>query len=263
MKRLSLSTSLGLLCLCPGVWAIDIPHIGYARDPQGMVRSIDGVSGNFRVGDPVAADAALAFEWNGIFGIRKTAASLEWWDASGTKLASMDAPPGEAVIGYDRSNSQTGWIYSTTGRSLFQVTNQSGMVPFPVRLSLDEVVLALAGGGASIDIAVRRRGGIFIATFDLASGSRTAETALNIPASSHVLLLQDGSILGLSGSTIWVERIDGTRWSANAGSGLRDLTWMGREWIQLSGPARQSALRIRTGSDPALYTIPMPQAVIE
>ncbi|HEY3740596.1 MAG TPA: hypothetical protein VGL53_12165 [Bryobacteraceae bacterium] len=263
MKKLSLFTPLGLLCLCQGVGAIDIPHIGYARDPQGMVRPVDGVSGNFRIGDPVAADPSLAFEWNGVFGIRKIAASIEWWDASATRLVTFDAPSGGAVIGYDRSNFQTAWIYSATAHTLFQVTPQSGMVPFSLRLSMDESVVAIAGSGKSVDIALRRGGSILLATFDTASGSRTAETALNIPASSHLLLLQDGSILGLSGSTVWLDRADGTRWSANAGPGLGELTWMGREWIQLSGPSRQSAIRIRTGSDPTLYTLPAQQAVIE
>ena len=198
MKRLSLFTSLGALCLCHSAWAIDIPHIGYARDTQGLVHPIDGVSGNFLVGDPVASDAAVAFASNGIFGIRKTDTSLEWWDASATKRATLDAPPGGVVIGYDRSNSQTAWIYSKTARTLCEVTTQWRMVDVPVSLLTpeQEEVLAVAGGRDSVDIALRRGSTIFVATFDIASGSRTAETALNVPSSSHLLLLQDGSILG-------------------------------------------------------------------
>jgi hypothetical protein len=257
MKRLSLWMALGAVSAC----AIDIPHIGYTRDPQGMVRAIDGIAGNFLLSDPVAADEAVAFAWNGTVGIRKTQTSIEGWNGAAARSTGFDAPAGAVVIGFDRTNSQTAWIYSRSTHALFVMTpsqssGPSGMIEVPVDVAPGEEVLALAGGRDSVDIAVKSEDGVFVATFDRASGTRIAESALGVPRASHILLLQDGSILGVTGSTIWLRRMDGSQWSTESGVQLRELAWMGREWIQLTGIGRQLALRIRAGSDPVLYTIP-------
>jgi len=254
MKRSLIFIALGASASC---WAIDIPRIGYARDPRGMVRAIDGVSGNFLVGDPVAADAAVAFAWNGSFGVRKTETAVELWDSTGTKTATFDAAAGAVVIGFDRSNAQTAWMYSRSARTLWQLTT-AGLDGAPVSLAKGEEVLAVSGSSlASIEIALRRGVGIFVATFDKAGGSRTAERALGgVPASLQILLLPDGSILGVTGAQVWLRRADGSQWMSATGHDVRELAWMGREWIQLSGPGVQLALRIRAGSDPVLYIIP-------
>jgi hypothetical protein len=262
---MALAGAAAAACLC--CWAIDIPRIGFARDLEGRVRPIDGVSGNFVVGEPVASDATVAFAWNGTIGIRKLETSLEWWDSTGTNLMTLDAPAGAAVIGFDRSNSQTAWIYSKAAQTLVELTQgQWETVEVPAALSRDEEVLALAGNRATVDIAVKRGDGIFVATFNQANGSRVGEISLGMPGTSRVLLLQDGSIVGVTGSTIWLRRADGSQWSTDSkgssGPDLLDLSIMGREWIQLTFPTRQLALRIHSAADPVLYTIPGRKQVV-
>ena len=256
MKRLSLILAFGAV----SAWSIDIPRIGFARDSQGTIYRVNGLAGNFVQGDPIAADTAVAFSWNGDFGIRKTDAAVEWWDNTGTRLASMDAPAGDAVIGF---GVQTAWIYSKSAHTLSQVKVDQWRLQ-EVQVSLlpgtDEEVLAVAGGRDTVDVAVRRAEGLFVVTFDQATGSRIADRPLGKSA-TRVLFLADGAIAGIDGSTIWITQADGSAWGVDAGTPLTGLAWMGREWIQVSGADFEFALRIRSGVDPALYTLP--QAVHE
>jgi len=250
MRRLLL-----FIVLLPlAAWPIDVPRVGYARDSQGLVRPLDGVSGNFLIGDPLADDPAVAFAWNGTLGIRKTDASLEWWDSAGVRVASVDAPAGDVVIGFDRAGSSA-WVFSKSDQTLSEVALSQwrmGVRTVPASLAnAEEEVLAVAGGRDSVDVAVRRAEGIFVVTFDRVSGSRISEVAVTRGA-SRVLLLGDGSIAGIDESTVWLRRVDGSEWSVDTGVALADLSPMGRDWIQ----AGTFALRVGGASEPRLYQIP-------
>jgi hypothetical protein len=210
------------------------------------VRPLDGVAGNFLIGDPLAEDAAVAFAWNGAFGIRKTDSVLEWWDSAGARVDSADAPAGDAVIG-------SGLVYPKSNQTLYLVTLvQWRMVLSVVPASLsgtEEEVLALAGGRSTIDVAVRRAEGIFVVTFDRSSGARVSELAV-VRNASRVLLLADGSVVGIDGSTIWLRRADGSEWSFDTSVALTDLSVMARDWLQ-AGP-----FAVRLAGEPKVYQIP-------
>ena len=242
---------MGLGALC--AWSIDIPHIGFARDAQGRIVRIDGIAGNFISGQ-VLADDAVGFSWNGVFGIRKTDSTIEWWDKAGTRLAAIDAPAGDAVIGF---GVQSALLYSKSAQTLNELKmGQWSLQQIPVNLSnTDEEVLAVLGRQDAVDIAVSRGGELFVASFDRTTGNRVAEIALNRSA-TRVLFLPDGAMAGIDDSTIWIARADGSQWSVDAGVTLTDLTWMGKEWIQASAEDRLFGLRIRAGIDPVLYLIP-------
>ena len=242
--------ALGAVC----AWSIDIPRIGFARDTEGRILAINGIAGNFVAGDASSDSRTVSFSWNGSYGIRKTDSTIEWWDNSGTALALLDAPGGDAVVGF---GVQSALIYSKSTEALYEVkVNQWRMQPVAVSLSSgDEEVLAVTGRQDSVDIAIRRPGGLFIASFDRTTGSRLAEVALTRSA-SRALFLGDGALAGIDGSTIWITRADGSAWSVDTGTTLTDISWMGREWLQLSSADRQYALRVRSGSEPAIYTLP-------
>ena len=252
MKRLSY-----ILALC-GVgcaWGIDIPRVGFMRDAQGRVIAVNGLAGNFVLDDTAAvAETATAFAWNGSYGIRKTESSLEWWDASGTRVAAVDAPTGDVVFGL---GADTAYVFSKSTRTLFQWRSTQWsvqQVPVGVATPEDEV-LALTGDRDSVTLALRRNGTLAIAAFDIRSGSRLPEIVLARSA-SHVLFLNDGGIAGLDGSTFWIQRADGSGWSADTGSTLVGLTWMGREWVHATAEDRGFAVRIRAGRDPEIYLLP-------
>ena len=249
MKRVILFLAFAPLCAL----AIDVPRVGYSRDAQGMVRPIDGVAGNFLLGDPLADDAAVAFAWSGTFGIRKTDTALEWWDSAGMRVDGIDFPAGDVVIGFDRAGRSSALIYSTSSQKLSEVSLDQWrlrLTEVPVSLSAStEEVLALVNGRSSIDVAVRRPEGIFIVTFDRASGSRLGEVALTRDASRLVLAV-DGSIVGIDGTTLWLRRVDGSEWNTDTGVTLADLSLIGREWIQ------SGAYALRIGNEPRLYQIP-------
>src|SRR5437868_3920427 len=115
MRRFILVSAFTALCS----WAIDVPRVGYSRDAQGIVRPVDGVGGNFLLGDSLADDVALAFAWNGEFGIRKTETSLEWWESAGARVDGIDVPAGDVVIGFDWAGGQSAWVYSNNSRALY------------------------------------------------------------------------------------------------------------------------------------------------
>lgn len=245
MKRLCLFLALGPAC----AWSIDIPRIGFARDAQGHVVAINGIAGNFLVDETPSAATATAFSWNGVTGVLKTDAAVELWDASGVVVATIDSPTaGDAIIGFGE---QGAWVYS---KSILYRVSELRMQQIPVSLSsTEEVVLALAGGRETIDIALRRAGAVYIATFDIGSGSRVAEVPIARRASTVLLFLGGGRMAGVDGLALWVTRADGSEWSVDTGVALGSLAWMGREWIQAGSGL---ALRIRAGAEPALYGLP-------
>jgi hypothetical protein len=249
MRRVILFSAFTALC----AWAIDVPRVGYSRDAQGTVRPVDGVAGNFLLGDSLADDVALDFAWNGIFGIRKTEKTLEWWDSAGARVDGIDFPAGDVVIGFDRAGGQTAWVYSNETQTLYEVSLDQGRLRLsqtPMTLATaNEEILALAGGPNSHEVAVRRPEGIFIATFDGTSGTPLAEVPLGREA-SRMLLLADGSIVGIDGTTLWLRRVDGSEWSADTGATLANLSFIARDWIQAG------TFALRTGSEPRLYQIP-------
>ena len=246
MKRLSLLVALGAVC----AWSIDIPRIGFACDAQGRISVVNGIAGNFVLGDMMGG--SVAFSWNGAIGVRKTDSALELWDSTGTVAATFDVPPGEAVIGFGPDNT-TAWIYSPADRALVQV-KPDGLQRVPAGV-IGEAVLALTGGVTSVDIAIRREARLYIATFDVPSGSRTAEVSLAHTASS-ILFAGGGAIAGVDGSVVWITRADGSEWSVDTGVALTAMAWMGRDWIQISAVDRQFALRLRPGSDPVIFLLP-------
>ena len=245
MKRLCLFLTLGSAC----AWSIDIPRIGFTRDAQGRVVAVNGIAGNFLVDETASTVASTAFSWNGVTGVRKTDAAVELWDASGTVVATMDGSgAGDAVIGFGEHGA---WIYS---KSVLYHVSELRMQQIPVSLSsTEEVVLALASGRETIDIAVRRAGAVYVATFDLGSGSRVSEVSIARGASTALLFLGGGRMAGVDGSALWVTRADGSEWSVDTGEAIGGLAWMGREWIQAGSGL---ALRIRVGAEPALYVLP-------
>ena len=251
MKRLSLMMAVAAVC----AQAIEIPRIGFARDAERRVTVVNGLAGNFVLGATMAEPSA-AFSFNGSLGVRITQATVELWDASGAVVTTAETPAGDApIVGL---GGDAAWLFS---KSVFRLRER--LQPVPAALSnTEEEVLALTGGrDSTVVIAVRRSTGIFLATFDVGSGARVAEAALGRPA-SHVLLLEDGGgVVGIEGSTLWVQRTDGTQWSADVGAELGGLAWMGREWIHVAGRNSQFALRLRSSGDPKVYALP--QAVGE
>lgn len=268
MKRVTLLLAL----LAVSAAAIDIPRAGFVRDSQGRVTAINGIAGNFVSGDTQASDT-VAFSWNGAYGLRKTGAAIEWWDASGTPVTTLEAgiglSGGDAVIGLT-SDPSIAFLYSKSVSALCQLrANPWRLQQVPVVLSDQEEVLGLTGGRDSVTIALRRApsaGGeasLFLTTFDLSSGTRTAELPSARTASQVLFLNNGGALAGIDGSTIWITNPNGSEWTSDTGVSLSSLAWMGRDWIavQAADGTQQFALRVRAGSDPQLYILP--QAAIQ
>ena len=252
MKRVSLLTAALAVCAL----AIDIPRIGFARDAQGRVVAVNGIAGNFVSGEPGAYTEALA--WNGSYGIRKTQSTLDWLDESGAMVATFNAPKGAVVIGF--GSGQAVWIFSKSERTLCQLkSTQWSLQQVPVALSPDEEVLAVSGGRDSVSLAVSRSAGLFVVTFDLITGARTAEAASPRTA-SQLLFLADGALAGASGSLLWITQADGSMWSVDTGVTLTGLSWMGRDWVQISADDRQFAVRLGR-TMPEAYVLPQAEVV--
>lgn len=88
-----------LLVLCLSALAahgaVDNPRVGCLLHPDGTLRQVLGVRGNFIVSSPVASEV-LSFSCADGVVLAKTAALLLAFDAEGTELARVDVAPGAA-----------------------------------------------------------------------------------------------------------------------------------------------------------------------
>lgn len=77
--------------------AVDGPRVGCLIHPDGSLRQVLGVRGNFIVSSPLTA-GVLSFSCEGDFLFAKTSHALLAFDTSGAEVARLDAAPGKAVF---------------------------------------------------------------------------------------------------------------------------------------------------------------------
>ena len=77
--------------------AVDDPRVGCLLHPDGTLRQVLGVRGNFIVSSPVAGEV-LSFSCANDVVLAKTAALLLAFAADGTELARIDTAPGAALF---------------------------------------------------------------------------------------------------------------------------------------------------------------------
>ena len=94
---------LAALCLCALSCAaqIRVPEAGLARFTDGSVRRVVGVSGNFAISESILSGATRVSS-SGRLSIAKLPDAVVVLDTGGKMTARLDAPAGDAVIGFDR-----------------------------------------------------------------------------------------------------------------------------------------------------------------
>lgn len=75
--------------------AVDGPRVGCLVHPDGSLRQVFGVRGNFIVSSPLAADV-LSFSCDGDFLFAKTSNALLAFNRTGAEVARLDTVPGKA-----------------------------------------------------------------------------------------------------------------------------------------------------------------------
>src|SRR5579872_4141937 len=78
------------------------PHVGYMQDMAGAIRPVDGLAGNFLIGETVAS-GVISSAFSGSFGWIKTDSALAVTDGSGRVLGASEAPSGPALFAFSRS----------------------------------------------------------------------------------------------------------------------------------------------------------------
>jgi hypothetical protein len=231
------------------------PQIGFLRDSAGNVRPLLGISGNFWLGDAVAAHVVSAAS-SGKASMLKTGDSLRVLNALGHPLGRAWVAPGSALFAFAPSGTPALVWLPDSGHLLrwnglrFEPTRAN-----PVELN-GAVVSVAAPDSSRAAFLVQRDGQLWRIDLSLFDGAILFAAALP-GATAPALLLDDGSLLYTGKSSLILRDPQGTeRAIAFHGTAVR-FTPMGRDWIliETSLPSTQFGLRLSTG---AVFELPEP-----
>ena len=158
--------------------AIAPPPVGAVRDGSGAVRPLNGIGGNFVLGDAIV-EGAICAAFSGAAGFVKTDSGLFLLDSKLQIAARFDAPRGRARFAFDAAGAaefvqyeETGVTLRVTGNALEAVDDPGEDTWRPLLTVGDREILAADGRRVAIDfdvdsfermgrdwIAVRERGG--------------------------------------------------------------------------------------------------------
>jgi hypothetical protein len=230
----------------------DVPRLGWMRAPDGALRPIAGLAGNFLPGE-----ARLA-------GVRSTASSGSWTLAKtdtelivlgrdGEEKSRFAAPGTRALFAFSPAGDPAA-VYLPEDDSLFRWSGGE-FERASWRPGDDGAVLALACPAAGvISFAVQRGETIWQVARDGSDGRITLEWAL--PGAAAPLLLQaGGEVLYSDGGTLIRRRPDGSEQRAELPAEILALAPMGDGWVCAETRSGGFAIRL-PGRDLAVFELP-------
>jgi hypothetical protein len=223
------------------------PQIGFLRDSVQNVRPLLGISGNFWLGDAVAANVVSAAS-SGNASMLKTKDSLCVLNALGHPVGSAWTATGTALFAFTTAGAPAlAWL-PDSGELLRW--NGTGFKPTPASAAdLDGAVVSLAApDSSSAAFAVQRDGQLWRVDISLLDGG--VLFAANLAgAAAPALLFDDGTLLYAGKAALVLRGPQGQeRTIAFTGSAV-EFTPMGQDWILVENgqPPTYLGLRLSTG----------------
>ena len=231
-----------LLAFSPLFWAasawaqsgIEVPDIGTIVDASGILRRVQGVAGNFRLG-PAIASEVLSAACSERVCLAKTDSKVL------STTGEVEAPPGPAIFGFDAAEA----IVYFPGPRTFARWHDN--ILDPLECPVDGEVLALRVRGGETEIAVRRDRRVWRVHQDGSVMDWIAETA------GPVLLLREGVLFATPDELI-LRRRD-AREVRFALAGAETMTAMGSLYIAIRAGGTTYALRMEPGNE-RLFLLP-------
>lgn len=229
------------------------PRIGLVTDLSGVLRPVLGVSGNFLLGDPMAA-SVISAGCSGTFSFVKTDSALSILD--GANKTDFPAPPGPALFSF---SGHAGFVYFASDGTLRKWDGTS-MTLVPLG-AFEGTVLSLAQPDAShVWLAVRQSDGrIYVALMDSADGSMLESISLT-NSSASLALLNGQEFLYPNREGFAIHRANGVEISlaapaVNQRSQLRFERFGDNWWSVKVRGGRHFAIRTDAGRE-QLYLLP-------
>ena len=225
-----------LMLICGAVCAtgIDVPAIGIVVDAAGVLRSVQGVAGNFLLGPP-AASGIISAACSKQLCLAKTDSQIL------SPGGETDAPPGPAIFGLSGSEA----IVFFPDSAAFARWRDNSLEPLD--WSVEGEVLSLRVVEGEVQIAVRRDGQVWIVRPDGSLIDSIANTA------GPVLLLSEG-VLFATGDAVVLRRSDGSEIRFDLAA-AEAITQMGPNYTAARAGNATYAVRIDPGRE-QLFLLP-------
>ncbi len=244
--------SAAFLCGQP---ALSPPVAGLIRDPDGALRPLFGVRGNFLLGRPLL-EGAVSAAFSGRFGLVKTESEILLLDGAGEVIETRPAPPGLAQFAFDGGGNPSTMFLAAT-RDLF-VWTRSGWrrVDLPALAGDEEVVAVGPHEGGTATLLIRRGEALWFQRISVPSG-RVLHSGLLPGAHAPALLLAGGTVAHTVDGGIAIRRAKGDETVVPAPVQPERLELVGESWLVATraGSARSLLVRLEEGSA-SCYELP-------
>jgi hypothetical protein len=241
----------GMIALAPSGLSqsgLTPPRIGFVRDGAGNVRPLFGISGNFWLGEKVAA-AALSVASSGSFSILKTARAILVYDALGGLVGRPTTAAGSALCAFTPAGAPAFAWLRDSGELLRW--NSPRFQPTPVNAAnLSGTVISLAAPDSSTAAFLVQRGTqvwrVDISVFDDAVVFAASLPRVTAPA----LLFDDGSVLHAGDAALVLRNAQGVERTIPFSGTAAQFTPLGSDWVLIDNgqPPAHIALRVSTGA---------------
>ncbi|MBZ5611946.1 MAG: hypothetical protein LAP38_27100 [Acidobacteriia bacterium] len=255
MKTVLLSLTLAAIASTQP--ALSPPQVGFLQDSANSLRPVFGIAGNFLMGDSTASDVVAA-AFSGSFGILKTDSALIVTDRQGQRIATQDAPAGQALFAFSREGSPALAYFPDSNLLLAWNGGSFQLTYFDWSAFPAAAVRAIASSDLShASFIVQRDDGLWDLQVLLATGQLDSQAALP-GVKAPVLMPATGELVYSDAQGIVVRRLDGSEVHVNAQLPASfSLRQMGDGWVEiqdLDGCA-QFAARITAGQE-GFYRLP-------
>lgn len=229
------------------------PQIGFIQDSGNALRPVNGIAGNFVLGDSTVGNVE-AVSFSGSFGILKTYSTLSVVDRQGRVIATQDAPAGPALFAFSRTGVPA-LVYLPEANALLQWTDGAFQaVPLDPQTNVVSIAAVEAGQAAFI---LQRDDGLWDVRIRLFTGEVISQTAL-AGVTAPVIMMATGNLIYADANGIVVRKPDGSEKHIDAQlPPTFGFQQMGDGWIQLRDLAttQQYAVRLTDGKE-QFYVLP-------
>jgi len=229
------------------------PRIGSVRDSAGNVRPLFGISGNFWLGEKIAADG-VSFASSGSYSILKTARAILVYDALGDLVGRPTPAAGSALFAFTSAGSPAFAWLQDSGELLRW--NGQGFQPRSVNAAaLNGTVISLSAPDSSTAAFLVQRG-TEIWRVDISVLNDAVVFSANLPGvTAPALLFDDGTVLYAGESALVLRNGQGVERAISFSGTAAQFTPLRSDWVLIDNgrPPAHLALRLSTG---AVFELP-------